>query len=54
LSVIAVPNAINTLKNGSLSITFHISFAEADRTFAALHPLLHGEIAMDIYKTEED
>ena len=54
LACLAIPNSINTLKNGSLSVTFHIGYEEADSAFAALHPLLQREVALDIYKTEDD
>ena len=53
LSVTAIPNSINTLKNGSLSVTFHVSFEEADECCGVLHPLLHGQVAIDIYKLED-
>lgn len=49
-----MPNGLNTLKNGSLSVTFHITYDQADSAFAALHPLLQREVALDIYKTEDD
>ena len=50
----AVPASTTTLKNGDLSIVFHVPAVEAADAFRGVHPLLGKQVHIDIYDMGED
>ncbi len=53
MNVMAVPSAISGLKNGGVSITFHVPSQQADEAFT-LHKMSGKTVALDIYLMEDE